>query len=150
MSGGDSPATDGPVLLFDGVCNLCNGTVRWLIEHDPEGQFRFASLQSEAAAALLAETGLGESYFDSLVLVDGGDYFAKSEAVLEVARRLDAPWSWAGALGVVPRPLRDLVYDVVAAARYDLFGMRDQCMVPSPEIRDRFLDGSEAVPGDAT
>jgi len=133
-----------PVVLFDGVCNLCTGTVQWLIEHD-DGQFRFASLQSAAGAAVLSEVGLDEGYFDSLVLVTEDGPYRKSDAALEIARRLGRPWSLAAAFRVLPRGLRDAVYDLVAATRYDIFGKRDQCIRPSAETRARFLDGSDEI-----
>jgi predicted DCC family thiol-disulfide oxidoreductase YuxK len=132
--------TDGPVLLFDGVCNLCTGTVQWVIERDPEGTFRFASLQSDAGQALLEAFDLPTDGFDSFVLVDGDDYYAKSEAALRVAKRLGLPYSALTPFLVVPPFIRDRVYDLVAANRYRIFGRRESCMMPSPEVEDRFLE----------
>ncbi|WP_436911476.1 thiol-disulfide oxidoreductase DCC family protein [Halosimplex marinum] len=137
-----------PILLFDGVCNLCNGSIRFVVEHDPEGVFRFAPLQSAAAERLLADVGFEGYDFDTFVLVDGDDYYTKSEAALRVASELEFPWSLAGALRVVPRPLRDAVYDTVASHRYAVFGRKAQCMVPSPEIRERFIEMSAGTDGD--
>ncbi|QLD88120.1 DUF393 domain-containing protein [Natronomonas salina] len=132
--------TDRPVLLFDGVCNLCTGSVQWIIERDPEGQFRFASLQSDAGQTLLAELGLPEEYIDSIVLVDGDDYYTQSTAALHVAKRLGLPYSALYPLVAVPELVRDSAYDVVANNRYRIFGKKDSCMMPSPEVQDRFLD----------
>jgi len=131
-----------PILLFDGVCNLCNGSIQFVIEHDPEGAFRFAPLQSDAAERLLDDVGFHDYDFDTFVLVDGDDYYTKSDAALRVARELDFPWSLAGALRIVPRPLRDAVYDTVATHRYAVFGKKAQCMVPSPDVRERFIEMS--------
>jgi predicted DCC family thiol-disulfide oxidoreductase YuxK len=131
---------DRPVVLFDGVCNLCSASVQFLIEHDPEGVLRFAPLQSESAQALLEAVGLTDYDFDTIVLVEGEQYYTKSDAALRIARRLERPWSllWVGRY--VPRVLRDAAYDVVASSRYSVFGKKDQCMVPTPEVRDRFLE----------
>lgn len=132
--------TDRPVLLFDGVCNLCTGSVQWIIEHDPEGQFQFASLQSEAGQTLLAAFGLPTDEFDSVVLIEGEKYYAKSTAALRVAKRLGLPYAALYPFVVVPRFVRDSVYDFVAETRYRVFGKRDSCMVPGPDIEDRFLE----------
>ncbi|WP_436926874.1 thiol-disulfide oxidoreductase DCC family protein [Halosimplex amylolyticum] len=141
-------ARDGPVLLFDGVCNLCNGSIQFVIDHDPDGVFRFAPLQSDAAEAMLSEVGFEDYDFDTFVLVEGDDYYTKSEAALRVASELPLPWSLAGALRVIPRPLRDAVYDTVASHRYAVFGKKAQCMIPTPEVRERFVEmdamGAEA------
>ncbi|QLH81604.1 thiol-disulfide oxidoreductase DCC family protein [Halosimplex pelagicum] len=134
---------DKPILLFDGVCNLCNGSIQFVIEHDPEGVFRFAPLQSAAGERLLDDVGFEDYDFDTFVLVDGDDYYTKSEAALRVASELEFPWSLAGVGRVVPRPLRDAVYDTVASHRYAVFGKKAQCMIPSPEIRERFVEMSD-------
>jgi predicted DCC family thiol-disulfide oxidoreductase YuxK len=132
-------SADGPILLFDGVCNLCNGSVQWLIAHDPAARFRFASLQSEAGRALLAKHGLAQDALDTVVLVDGAAHFTKSDAALEAARRIGGVWSLAALLKIVPRPLRDAAYGWVARNRYARWGKRDECWVPTPELRARFL-----------
>lgn len=131
-------ADAGSVVLFDGVCNLCNAAVRFIIRRDPGGRLRFAALQSEAAAVLLAAQA--EPLPDSIVLVEGGRVFTRSAAALRIARRLRFPWPLLYALIVVPRPLRDAVYGWIARNRYRWFGRSDQCMVPTPELRARFLD----------
>jgi len=137
---------DRPVVLFDGVCNLCSGSVQFIIEHDPDARLRFAPLQSETAKALLDEVGLTDYDFDTIVLVEGQEYYTKSEAALRIARRLERPWSLLWTARYVPRVLRDAVYDLVASSRYAVFGKKDRCMVPTPEIRDRFLE-SDPMPG---
>ena len=133
-----------PVVLFDGVCNLCNAWVQFLIERDPDAIFRFAPLQSAAAEQLLADAGYEGEVLDSVVLVENGRYYAKSDAVLQVARRLGGIYRLFALSRVVPTRLRNLVYDFIAARRYGWFGKRDQCLVPSPEVRERFLAGDPA------
>ena len=130
-----------PVILFDGVCNLCNGFVQFVIARDPAGRFRFAALQSDAARRLLGQPDVaGGALPVSFVLVEGDRVFGKSTGALRIARGLGFPWRLAYGLVAVPRPLRDWVYDVVARHRYQWFGQRDVCMVPTPDVRARFLD----------
>lgn len=126
------------MLLFDGVCTLCNGFVRFVIERDPAGRFQFAPLQSDAARRLLGAAP--QPLPDSLVLVEDGRLFTRSTAALRVARGLRFAWPLAYLLVAVPRPMRDWVYDVVARNRYRWFGRRDVCMVPTPELQSRFLN----------
>lgn len=127
-----------PVVLFDGLCNLCNGWVRFVVKRDPSARFRFAPLQSEFAQRAVpdAESLKG---LDSIVLLEDGRVFVRSTAVLRILRRLRPPWPLLSAFLVVPKALRDAVYDFVARKRYRWFGRRDACMVPSAEVRDRFL-----------
>lgn len=127
------PAT----VLFDGVCNLCNGAITFIIKRDPKGQFRFAPLGSAPANKLLA--GAAGPIPDSMVLVEDGRVFVRSAAALRIARRLRLPWPLAYVFIAVPRPVRDWVYDMVARNRYRWFGRRDSCMVPTPELSARFL-----------
>jgi len=129
-----------PVVLFDGVCNLCNGSVRFVIERDPHKHFQFAPLQSETATTLIGGTANPLAMPDSIVLVDDGRLYVRSTAALRIARRLRFPWPLLWVFMAVPRPLRDWVYDVIARHRYGWFGKRDTCMVPTKEIRDRFLE----------
>jgi predicted DCC family thiol-disulfide oxidoreductase YuxK len=119
-------------ILFDGVCNLCNGFVRFVISRDPSAHFRFA--------ALLLDAGVTSPLPDSVVLVEDGRVHVRSAAVLRVARGLRFPWPLAYAGIVVPRFIRDRVYDVVAAHRYRWFGRRDVCMIPTPDLARRFLN----------
>ena len=133
---------DGPILLFDGVCNLCNATVRFVVENDSAGRVSFAPLQSPVGQVLLDRFDLPTETLDSVVLIEGDDYSRKSDAALRVARYLDAPLPAASVFEVVPRPLRDIAYDMVAEHRYRVFGRKDSCPIPDPETRERFLDGS--------
>lgn len=128
-----------PVLLFDGVCNLCNTSVQWVLLRDNAGIFRFAALQSETGQALLARVGLVHESFDSVVLVDGNRVFTRSDAALEVLRRLGWPWAAFVVLRWVPRGLRNTVYDWVARNRYRWFGRQEACFLPRPEWKQRFL-----------
>ena len=129
---------DGPVLLFDGVCNLCNGVVQFVIPRDPAGRIRFAPLQSPAGEALLARHNLPDD-LDSVVLVEGDRAYTKSAAAIRVAELLGWPYRAAAVARLLPRRLRDAAYDVVAANRYDRFGRKERCMMPSDDVSDRFL-----------
>ena len=130
-----------PVILFDGVCNLCNGFVQFVIARDRARRFRFAALQSVAGRRLLDQPDAAvDDVPASFVLVEGHRVFRQSTAALRIARGLGWPWRLAYGLIAVPRPLRDWVYDVVARYRYQWFGQRDMCMVPTPDVRARFLD----------
>lgn len=135
---------DPPVVLFDGVCNLCNHSVQFIIARDPSARFRFATLDSAVARSLLDQLGGRETLPDSIVLMDGGQLYTRSSAALRIARGLRFPWPLLYGLMVVPRPLRDMLYDLVARNRYRWFGKRDACMMPTPELKARFLDASGA------
>lgn len=128
-----------PVILFDGVCNLCNASVQWVLQRDRAGQFRFAALQSETGQHLLAAHGLDQASFDTVVLADGDRIFTRSDAALEIARRLGGPWSWLAVLRWIPRRLRDAVYNWVARNRYRWFGRQEACLLPRPEWKERFV-----------
>lgn len=128
-----------PILLFDGVCNLCHGTVRFVLAHDRAARFRFAPLQSEVGRALLARYGLDPAALDSVVLVDADGAHQRSDGALRTFAGLDRPWRWLGLLRVVPRALRDAVYDWIARHRYGWFGKLDACPLPRQEWRERFL-----------
>lgn len=134
------PSPSSPVLFYDGVCSLCNRSVRWVIRRDRVGVFRFASLQSAAAARMLPPGLAGTGASSTVILLDGSDVLTKSDVWMRTVRRFGAPWSWLAALSVIPRPLRDRVYDFVAARRYRWFGRLDQCPLPDPKFRGRFLD----------
>ena len=129
------------IVLFDGVCNLCSSAVRFIVERDPRRHFKFASIQSDAGKKLMTEHGIALPEGDptSIVLVEDGRAFERSAAALRIARRLRFPWSLAWSFVVVPRFVRDAVYDFVARHRYRWFGKKDVCMVPTPELRARFL-----------
>lgn len=130
------------IILFDGVCNLCDTSVHFIIDRDPKGYFRFASLQSPAGEALLRQYNLPAHYLDSLVLLQDGGVFTRSSAALRILRCLAWPWPFLSVCYVFPRPLRDALYNLIAANRYRLFGKHDVCRVPTPQLRERFLDSN--------
>lgn len=132
--------------MFDGVCNLCAAAVRFVIERDPAARFSFASLQSDTARRLLEQAGLLATLPDSIVLLDEEGVHTRSDAALRIAAGLRRPWYFAAGLNVVPKALRDRVYDFVARRRYRWFGKQDACLVPTPELQSRFL-GSGAAEG---
>ena len=128
------------VVLFDGFCAFCSRSVRFIIERDPGGRFRFAPIESPAAKRLLAACTPPPESVDSLVLVEDGRCFVRSAAAMRIARRLSGLWPALCVLRLCPRPLRDCGYDAFARNRYRWFGRNDACYAPSPEERGRFLD----------
>lgn len=128
------------LVLFDGVCNLCNGLVHFVIARDSGGRFQFGALQSASARRVLDLHDAPAPLPDAIVLVDEGRLFTRSTAVLRIARRLRFPWLLAYAFIAVPRPLRDWIYDLIARHRYRWFGTRARCPVPTAELRARFID----------
>lgn len=132
------------VILFDGVCNLCNGFVQFVVRHDPAGRFRFAALQSPAGRALLAAHGYPlpapQADPDSVLLVTQGRVYSHSSAVLRIARQLRAPWPLASIGWLLPRAWRDAAYRYIARHRYRWFGRQESCWLPTPELRSRFLE----------
>lgn len=128
-----------PVVLFDGVCNLCNGSVQFILKRDPQARFRFASLQSDAGRSLLQEHGLDPEALSSVVVIDGGQAWRESSAALRIARYLPGGWKLLRIFTLVPRPLRDAVYRWIARNRYRWFGKMETCWLPTPELKGRFL-----------
>ncbi len=128
------------IVLFDGVCNLCNGAVQFIIRRDRRDRFRFAALQSELGQELCRARHIDTTQVDSIVLIDPGvAYYIKSDAALEIARDLKG-YGWMPLmLGWIPRGVRDAVYDLVARNRYRWFGKKDQCMIPTPDLQQKFL-----------
>lgn len=127
------------MVLFDGVCNLCNASVQWVLKRDRKGVFKFAALQSETGRALLRGFGLSPENFDTVVLIDGNRAFTRSDAALEIAQRIGGVWSLSAVFMIIPRSIRNAVYDWVARNRYRWFGRRESCMIPGPEWKERFL-----------
>ena len=128
-----------PVILFDGVCNLCSWTVQFIIKRDRSGLFRFASLQSEVGGRMLIQAGLDPTKLDSIVLCWGKNHYFKSGAVLRILRHLSFPWPLFIVGMVLPAFFRDGIYDLVGRNRYHWFGKTDSCMIPSSGIQQRFL-----------
>ena len=126
------------IVLFDGVCNFCSDSVNFIIRHDTENRFAFTPLQSEKGIELRAKYGIDDD-IDSIVLIEDDRAFTKSTAALRIAKRLGGIWALAYAFIIVPRPIRDYFYELFAKYRYRLFGKKDKCMLPTPEVRARFL-----------
>ena len=131
--------TNHPIVLFDGVCNLCSGSVQFILKRDPEGRFRFASLQSEAGRSLMVEHGLDPDALSSVVVIEDGRAYQESSAALRIARHLPGAWKLLRVFAVIPRPIRDAVYRLIARNRYRWFGKTEACWLPTPELRTRFL-----------
>ena len=130
---------DHGIILFDGVCNVCNGYVQFVIKRDPKAYFKFASLQSEEGQALLQKYGLPTDTLDTIVLVEGDRAYTYSTVPLRVVRKLHRLWPLLYGFILVPTFIRNPIYRFVAANRYKWFGKKEACMIPTPEIRARFL-----------
>lgn len=130
---------DKPILLFDGVCNLCNGLVQFIIERDPEAQFRFAALQSTSGQQLLQEAGLSLSALNTVVMYDEGKFYTHSDVPLRIAWHLGRFWRFFYIFRYIPKGLRDRIYDWIASNRYKWFGKQNACMMPTPALQKRFL-----------
>ena len=128
------------LILFDGVCHLCNGFVQFVIARDPSGRFQFGTLQSASARQVLSLHEALSPLPDTMVLVEQGKVFTRSTAALRIARHLTFPWSLVSVLLAVPSPVRDWLYAGVARRRYRWFGQREQCMIPTAALRSRFID----------
>lgn len=134
-----NPDIPSSIILFDGVCNLCNGWVNFVMDRDPDKKFHFAALQSEAGQRILLEIGLQDDFLDSIVLVENGKYYLFSTSILRTMRHLNKLWPISYVLILIPRVLRDWGYRWIASNRYLWFGKQDACRFPTPEVEDRFL-----------
>lgn len=134
-----------PVLLFDGVCKLCNGFINFVLDRDPGGDFLFGALQSDAAEPYLNAANIDPDVTDSMVLIEDGEAHRRSTAFLRTMSHLTFPWPLLFALVVVPRSFRDFVYRQIAEHRYEWFGKRTQCRSPTPERREQFLSTSSTT-----
>jgi predicted DCC family thiol-disulfide oxidoreductase YuxK len=128
-----------PIILFDGVCNLCNSSVQFIIRHDPKSTFRFAALQSDTGKKYMNEFGIAPDMLSSVILIGDGKAYQKSRAALEIARNLSGGWPAFYVFMAVPSFLRDWVYDYVSRNRYRMFGKREECMIPTPDLKSRFI-----------
>jgi predicted DCC family thiol-disulfide oxidoreductase YuxK len=131
---------DHPIILFDGVCNLCNSAVQFIIRHDKKSIFRFASLQGKHGQELLRHYQLSNEDFNSFVLIQNNKAYTKSLAALLVAKQLNAPVKFLYGFIIVPPFIRNAVYNIIAKNRYSWFGKKDECMIPTPALTDRFLN----------
>lgn len=140
--GSPAPLTESAphnLVLFDGICNLCNGAIQFIVERDPKQKFRFASLQSEAAQHHITHFSLSGPHLYSILLIKKGKVYDRSSAALEIARELSGLWPVLYGFKIIPRFIRDALYNLVAANRYWLFGKKDECMIPTPELKARFI-----------
>jgi predicted DCC family thiol-disulfide oxidoreductase YuxK len=139
-SPGPLDASDKIVVLFDGVCNLCNGVVKFIIRRDRSSKFLFASLQSDFGQSQLLRFGLDPSELHSIIVLEDGRIYERSDAALKIASHLSHPWPIFSTFRVLPRSFRDWVYDIVAINRYRIFGKQESCMVPTPNLKTRFIE----------
>ncbi len=129
------------IILFDGVCNLCNSSVQFVIKRDKKDLFRYAALQSEVGQQLVQERRIDTTQVDSIVLIEPGvAYYTKSDAALEIAQDLGGLWKLTVVFSWIPTSIRNAVYDFIARNRYKWFGKKESCMVPTPELQAKFLD----------
>ena len=132
---------DKKIILFDGVCNLCNSSVQYVIKHDKKDVFRFVSLQSELGQKILNHIGINPKHIDSIVLYEPGiSYYYKSTAPLEIAKGLSGIFTLATVFKILPAGIRDFIYDYVAKHRYKWYGKKDACMIPTPELKSKFIE----------
>lgn len=136
-------ADQRPILLFDGACNLCNGSVKFVLKHERSEELKFGHLQSDEAKMLLQNSNIDPSELSSMVMISNGQILRRSKAAFELGRYLKAPWSWGRVFSILPTFLTDLGYNLIANNRYSWFGKTDQCAVPSLELQKRFIDYSE-------
>jgi predicted DCC family thiol-disulfide oxidoreductase YuxK len=127
------------IILFDGICNFCNASVQFIIKRDPQAHFRFASLQSEVGKKMLTKYKIPQD-MNSFIFIDGAKYYTKSSAALTVCKHLKGFWKWFYVFILVPRPIRDCLYHFIARNRYKWFGKKESCMIPTSDIRNRFLE----------
>ncbi|RAJ12464.1 thiol-disulfide oxidoreductase DCC family protein [Arenibacter echinorum] len=128
------------IILFDGVCNLCNSSVQYVIKRDKNNAYRFAALQSEIGKKLVEERGIDTSQIDSIILIEPGvAYYTKSTAALKIAQSFGGAWQLASVFEWIPEKLRNWVYDYIAKNRYKWYGKKDACMIPTPELKSKFL-----------
>ncbi|SHE94483.1 Predicted thiol-disulfide oxidoreductase YuxK, DCC family [Arenibacter palladensis] len=131
---------DNKIILFDGVCNLCNSSVQYVIKRDKGNVYRFAALQSEIGKKLVEERGIDTSQVDSIILIEPGvAYYTKSTAALKIAQSFGGVWQLASVFEWIPEKIRDWVYDYIAKNRYKWYGRKDACMIPTPELKSKFL-----------
>ncbi|WP_299433184.1 thiol-disulfide oxidoreductase DCC family protein [uncultured Maribacter sp.] len=129
------------IILFDGVCNLCNGAIQFIIKRDTQNVFLFTPLQSETGKKLLEERRIDPKNMDSIILIEPNvAYYVKSDAALEIVKYLNTPWRFISIFKALPMGFRNFVYDFIAKNRYRWFGKEDHCMIPTPELKTKFLD----------
>ncbi|MBL7887038.1 MAG: DUF393 domain-containing protein [Flavobacterium sp.] len=131
---------DKKIILFDGVCNLCNSSVQYVIQRDKKDEFRFVALQSDLGQKIIKHIGIASKNIDSIVLyLPGIAYYYKSSAVIEIAKSLQGFFNYGMLFRLLPNALRDVVYDYIARNRYKWYGKKESCMIPTPELKAKFL-----------
>jgi len=130
---------DKKIILFDGVCNLCNTSVQFILKRDKKNQFLFGSLQGTTGQHYLAKYHLPSDAFNSFMLVEGETLYTRSTAALRMLKHLGGGWRWLYALMVIPRYIRDGLYNLLAKNRYKWFGKKETCWIPTPELKEKFL-----------
>jgi predicted DCC family thiol-disulfide oxidoreductase YuxK len=131
---------DHPIILFDGVCNFCNYWVNFSIKRDKNKILRFTPLQGETAKKLLSQFDLNPNKLSSVILIENGKVYTQSSAAFRLCKHLDGGWKLAYGLMIIPKFIRDFFYNIIARNRYKWFGKKEACMVPTPEVKERFLD----------
>ncbi|MCC6796220.1 MAG: thiol-disulfide oxidoreductase DCC family protein [Candidatus Hydrogenedentes bacterium] len=135
----DAATAEHPIILFDGVCNYCNSILNYIIKHDHKKRFRFAHLQSNAGQDLLEQYGFPRDMLDSVVLIENGKAYTKTDVTIRIAPHMSGIAKFAVLLRILPRAIRDIGYDFIARNRYKWWGKQEACIVPTPDVRDRFL-----------
>jgi predicted DCC family thiol-disulfide oxidoreductase YuxK len=127
------------IILFDGICNLCNSSVNFIIDRDINNVFRFTALQSEAGEKIQEKFNLNKKDIDTVILIDGEKYYTKSTAALKIVKEFPSLWKLLYTFIIIPAPFRNIIYDFIAANRYRWFGKKDSCRIPTPELKEKFL-----------
>ena len=130
---------ENPILLFDGICNLCNSSVKFILRHDKREQFLFSSLQSDASKKLLLQYNVKKITMDSIVLIEDGKVYQKSSAIIRICQLLHWPWAIFSIAKYLPISFRDKLYEMIASRRYSWFGKKDTCMLMIPKYKNRFI-----------
>ena len=134
-------AKNKKIILFDGVCNLCNSAVQFVIKHDKKDVFRFVALQSELGQKIIKHIGIDTQKIDSIILYQPGlAYYYKAEAALEIAKQLGGVFYLSGLFKIIPKPFRNKFYDYIARNRYKWYGKKESCMIPTNELKSKFLE----------
>ena len=128
------------IILFDGVCNLCDTSIQYVIKKDKKNTFRFVAIQSDLGQRIIKHIGINSLHIDSVILYEPGiAYYYKSSAIVEITKELSGFFSWASVFRILPITVRDYIYDYVAKNRYKWYGKKDSCLMPSAELQDKFL-----------
>lgn len=130
---------EGNIIIFDGICNLCNASINFLIKIDKNNVFKFVAMQSESGEQLLKKYGFSTTEIDSFLLISNKNLLTKSDAIVRISAQLPFPWNLFFVLKILPKGMRDYLYSLVAKNRYKWFGKKNQCLIPTPELNHKFL-----------